>query len=99
MVHEIGHLLGTGRLDDKTFQQAPPLKIEGEVYSGDSFGNTIDTTPERVMLEGNTEKLWSVMSSSWNEPINYDPMSGVYIAFSIEEILKLEFDFINSKND
>jgi hypothetical protein len=96
VVHEIGHLLGTGRLDDKTFQQAPPLKIEGEVYSGEKG---VDRTPENVSLRFQKAEQWSIMSQGWNEEVNDNPMGGDYIAFSIEEILKLEFDFINSKND
>jgi len=39
------------------------------------------------------------MSQGWNEELNDDPMGDDYIAFSIEEILKLEFEDIDSKGD
>ena len=37
------------------------------------------------------------MSQGWNGEVNDDLMGGDYIAFSIEEILELEFDNINKK--
>ena len=97
VVHEIGHLLGTGRLDDKTFHQGPPLS-SGEIYSGDTVGSTVDTTPETVQLRVEDSETWSVMSDGWNEDIDDDPMGGRYIAFSIEEMLELEFEDVDSKN-
>jgi hypothetical protein len=39
------------------------------------------------------------MARGWNKPINDHPMDGIYIAFSGEEILELEFDDIDSKGD
>jgi len=99
LAHEVGHLLGTGRLDDKTYQQAAPLYNQGEVYSGGNDKDREDKTPEKVSLRLETSDTSSVMSEGWNEEVNDDPMGGDYIALSIEEILELEFDNINSKND
>jgi hypothetical protein len=96
-VHEIGHLLGTGRLDDKTFHQGPPLS-GAEIYSGDTVGSTVDTTPETVQLRVEDSETWSVMSDGWNEDIDDDPMGGRYIAVSIEEMLELEFEDVHSKD-
>ena len=93
-VHEIGHLLGAGRLDDKTFHRVFPNFGKGEVYSGEGD----DTTLEFIELEGDIEREWSTMSGG-NEAINNKPMSGDYIAFSIEEVLELEFQYIATRGD
>jgi len=93
--HEVGHLLGAGRLDKKAFDNAFPNIFEGEVYSGK---DTTDQTPENVNLEGDSLSEWSAMSSL-TDNIYLEPMDGRYIAFSIEEVLKLEFQDVDSKAD
>jgi hypothetical protein len=102
-VHEIGHLLGAGRLDDKTLHtlapdigkgEIKPDLSEGEVYSG----GDIDKSKEIVKLEGDVERRWSTMSTG-EDPIDDKPMSGNYIAFSIEEILMLEFKYIATRGN
>jgi hypothetical protein len=96
-------LLGAGRLDDKTLHtlapdigkgEIKPDLSEGEVYSG----SNIDKSKERVRLEGAIESEWSSMSAG-EDPIDNRPMSGNYIAFSIEEILMLEFQYIATRGD
>ena len=57
--HEVGHPLGTGRADDG--QQY--VILPKEVYSGDREFNR---TPERVILELDPVREWSVMISGWN---------------------------------
>jgi hypothetical protein len=97
-VHEIGHLLGTGRFDDTPYNlvaDIPPVDDADEVYSG----GTEDRSPERVELEGRNRILWSAMTSGWNDPVKYDPMKGEYITLSIEEVLEFEFEEIDSKDD
>lgn len=97
-VHEIGHLLGMGRLDDTPYNlvaDIPPVDDADEVYSG----GPEDKSPERVELEGRNRILWSAMTSGWNDPVKYDPMQGEYIALSIEEVLELEFEEIDSKDN
>ncbi|WP_158853311.1 hypothetical protein [Halorhabdus sp. CUG00001] len=91
IVHETGHLLGAGRADDGD----RPFNIPNEVYSG----NDGDQTKEFVELQGNTRRFWSVMSSGWDDQVTYNPMNGEYIAFSIEELLTVEFHNIDSTND
>lgn len=87
-VHELGHLLGAGRNDDgRTLGVATD-----EVYSGG--GN--DDTPEEVGFAGAESDEWSVMSSGWNAPVDNPPMSGTYIAFSIEELSTIEFHDIQT---
>ena len=58
----------------------------------------MDQTPENVNLEGDSLSEWSAMSSL-TDNIYLEPMDGRYIAFSIEEVLKLEFQDVDSKAD
>ena len=67
-----------------------------EVYSGDRES---DRTPERVILELDPVREWSVMISGWNSELNDQPMGGRYIAVSIEELSTLEFDDIDSREE
>ena len=90
--HEVGHLLGTGRADDG--QQY--VILPKEVYSGDRES---DRTPERVILELDPVREWSVMISGWNSGLNDQPMGGRYIAISIEELSTLEFDDVDSREE
>lgn len=67
------------------------------VYSGNvDNGTKIDQTPEGITLMGDRETRWSVMSSGWQPSANDPPMSGDYIAFSIEELLTSEFPNIDT---
>jgi len=98
-VHEIGHLLGTGRLDDTPYSLTGPAD---EVYSGavKPRRDFTDKTPENVTLASlNTTRYWSVMTGGWHPEVDDGPMNGEYIAFSIEELLELEFEDIDSKGD
>ena len=89
--HEVGHLLGTGRADDG--QQY--VILPKEVYSGDP--ESADPTIEEVILESIVKEEWSAMSRSWNDAVNFKPMAGRYIAFSIEELSTLEFEDIQTR--
>jgi hypothetical protein len=89
--HEVGHLLGTGRADDG--QQY--VILPREVYSGDPDSD--DPTIEEVILESIVKEEWSAMSRSWNDAVNFKPMAGRYIAFSIEELSTLEFEDIQTR--
>jgi hypothetical protein len=99
-VHEIGHLLGAGRLDDTPYRLK---KTEGpnEVYSGapSDTRDVPDKTLERVRLEGMNTFNWSAMVGGYHDSLNDRPMDGEYIAFSIEELLELEFESIDSRGD
>ncbi|WP_154553138.1 VWA domain-containing protein [Halorhabdus sp. CBA1104] len=88
IVHETGHLLGAGRADDGD----RPFNIPNEVYSGKPG----DDTEENVELEGDARTQWSVMSGGWNEYIGNHPMNERYIAFSVEELMTIEFENIDS---
>jgi hypothetical protein len=90
--HEIGHLIGGGRPDDKTVDEVAPHFGAGEVYSGGGD----DKTPEIVVLEGRERSRWSAMSGA-SSAVDDEPMSGDYVAFSIEEVLILEFQHIATK--
>jgi hypothetical protein len=90
--HEIGYLFGTGRADDG--QQY--VIVPKEVYNGDRDS---DRTPERVILELDPVREWSVMISGWNSELNDQPMGGRYIAVSIEELSTLEFDDVDSREE
>jgi len=103
-VHEIGHLLGAGRLDDKSLDtlapdiwkgEIKPDLSEGEVYSGDP---NVDKTPELVDIGDISGPEWSTMSDEY-AAVDDQPMNGVYVAFSIEEVLKLEFQWIATRGD
>jgi len=89
--HEIGHIIGAGRADDGTQY----LLLPREIYSGYT-GSNEDPTPERVILNGSIRQRWSVMSSGWNNPLNDPPMAGRYFAFSVEELMTIEFNEMNS---
>jgi hypothetical protein len=90
--HEVGHLLGTGRADDG--QQY--VIVPKEVYSGDRDS---DRTPERVILESDLAREWSVMSSGWNSELNDQAVGDRYIAGSIEELSTLEFDDLETTEE
>jgi hypothetical protein len=88
-IHELGHLLGTGRADDDEWVVLPD-----EVYSGSGD----DPTNEGIGYTGPDRYEWSVMSSGWNDPIDYTPMQGDYVAFSIEELSTINFNNIDTKD-
>ena len=92
--HEIGHLIGGGRPDDKTVDEVAPNFGAGEVYSGGGD----DKTPETVVLKDRERSRWSAMSGT-SSAVDDKPMSGEYVAFSIEEILELEFQHIATKGN
>lgn len=89
--HELGHLLGAGRADDENQFVVFP----DEVYSGSDR----DETDEDVGYTGPNQYEWSVMSSGWNSPINNPPMSGNYVAFSVEELSTVTFKNIDTKGE
>ncbi|WP_459190661.1 hypothetical protein [Halosimplex sp. J119] len=91
MMHEIGHLLGAGRLDDgKTIHYWPK-----EIYSGSVDEQNPDPTMEN--LSSPTMERWSVMSAGYPNDVTKPPMSEEYFAFSIEEALTIEFHRIDSR--
>ncbi len=90
MVHETGHLLGIGRVDD-----GGTWNPFAEVYSGDSD----DSSPEDVGYSGNDYVQWSVMANGWQDTMNSSPMSGKYLAFSIEELSTVELYHIDTMNE
>jgi hypothetical protein len=87
VTHEVGHLMRTGRNDDGDI-------IEGleEIYSGDGD----DETKEYI---SQSTRRWSAMASGWESGINDPPMDGDYVAFSIEELLTIELNEIDTVND
>jgi len=93
MVHEVGHLLGAGRNDDGSIAGLVPQ----EVYSG--FG-TDDNTSEIVVINniGETDD-WSVMFRGWQRELTNGPIHGDYIPFSVEELLTVEFNEIETKDE
>lgn len=97
MMHELGHLLGVGRADDSDQYVVFP----DEIYSGRIVPNDVtssDPTIEYIRLRGNLEREWSVMSGGWNNPINKQPMDGVYVPYSIEELSTINFENIDTLN-
>ena len=88
MIHETGHLLGAGRNDDGSIAGVVPE----EIYSGGSG----DSTPEEIGYSGPESDEWSIMSSGFNDPIDSQPMNGNYVAFSIEEVLTVEFNEVET---
>lgn len=56
------------------------------------------TIEQSVQLRLEDSETWSVMSDGWNEDIDDDPMGGRYIAYSIKEMLELEFEDVDSKD-
>ncbi|WP_158853296.1 VWA domain-containing protein [Halorhabdus sp. CUG00001] len=93
IVHETGHLLGAGRADDGD----RPFNIPNEVYSGKRG----DDTWENITLPNSIKpkKTWSAMSGGWNDEFESPPMDGAYIAFSIEEVVTVEFNNIDSMEE
>lgn len=90
IMHEMGHVMGAGRVDDK--------EISGytreEIYSG----HTDDPTKERLQ-SGHIG--WSVMRSGWDDFRRDDilirnPLSRHYFVFSIEELSTVETHNITS---
>jgi len=78
LVHELGHALDLGELDDR----------DGEVYSGDEDENrTDDYTPESTIVGGDVTQEWSVMAFAKDPSMFAGPMNGTYFGFSIEELL------------
>lgn len=55
-------------------------------------GGDNDDTPEEVGYAGPIGDEWSVMSGGWNPPVANRPMDGHYFAFSIEELLTIELN-------
>ena len=89
MIHETGHLLGAGRNDDGSIAGVVPQ----EVYSG----NSDDDTLEIATIGGVETDRWSVMVSGNRNEFTDPPISGDYIPFSIEEILTIEFNEIETR--
>ena len=93
-MHELGHALGVGWLDDKG-----PGHI-AECYSGDfcvgqySVGGSDDETPEEVVFPNsqNPDSGWSIMAPT-DRP---DSLGGDRFVFSIEELLTVDFESIPS---
>ena len=99
-MHELGHSLGVGWLDDKG-----PGHI-AECYSGDfcvgqfGVGGGDDETPETVDLAPNnpnsgTTNQWSIMSTTGRP----NTVVTVYYGFSLEELMTIDFRDIPSTND
>jgi len=84
LVHELGHVVDTGELDERDGVD--------EVYSGKPDGVDEDYTPERTELNGSIQTEWSVMGNGKLEEMFYPPMNGSYYAFSIEELLSIRSD-------
>ncbi len=90
IIHETGHLLGAGRADDgQTIGGMPE-----EIYSGEA----LDDSPEEIGFSDPEGEQWSVMSSGWKDPVQFQPMNGDYIAFSIEELSTVEFNDIETRD-
>ena len=87
-VHEVGHLFDAG-FNDET----GPM---GEVYSG----NGADGSPEYVELpnSGQPTDIWSTMASGWQPAYGAAPMNGNYVAFSVEELLTVDLERVDSKD-
>lgn len=82
-VHEIGHELSIGRVDDD-----PALVGFEEVYSGSEDDPTVERVINpRANLPVNE---WSVMSSGLDEEQYVGTTKDRYTAFSIEELLTLD---------
>jgi len=96
-MHELGHGLGVGWLDDKG-----PGHI-AECYSGDfcvgqfGVGGGDDETPEEVVFPNsqNPDSVWSIMAPT-DRP---DSLGGDRFVFSIEELLTVDFESIPSTDD
>ena len=57
------------------------------------------TNPESVSLASRNTAYWSAMIGDWHPTLDDGPMYGEYIPYSIEEVLELEFENIDSKGD
>ena len=90
LVHETGHLLGAGRNNDRSIAGVVPQ----EVYSGNSDDNTSE---EVVLGSSGTTNTWSVMSAGYQSEISDPPINGTYIPFSIEEVITIEFNEIETR--
>jgi hypothetical protein len=90
MIHETGHLLGTDRNEDRSIAGVVPE----EVYSGNSDDNTSE---EVVLGSSGTTNTWSVMSAGYQSEISDPPINGTYIPFSIEEVITIEFNEIETR--
>jgi len=82
-VHEIGHILDLGEVDDRGGR---------EIYSGRNQQNNVDYTPEFVANResGNDVREWSVMSNGIQQDNYLHPTDGTYTAFSIEEFQTMD---------
>jgi len=76
LVHEVGHVLEIGELDDRNWKSS--TIGEDEVYSGFSGGNGRDYTPENTRIENRGRSEWSIMSSGFTESMLMKPMNGSY---------------------
>ena len=99
LMHETGHALSIGWLDDMSMAVGGAVAPHGrEVYSGDVQGKVgpPDETPEHVVFPGSRERWWSLMQSGTARDIS-DQQLPRY-AYSIEELMTIDFEEIPSKN-
>jgi hypothetical protein len=85
-------MIGAGRNDDGDVAN---IALQ-EVYSG----NPQDDTPENITVTGLSRRsaTWSVMSEGWNPDFSVPPINGEYIPYSIEEVLTIEFNEIETRD-
>ena len=58
---------------------------------------TLLKSPGSVNLASGNTAYWSAMTGGWHPEVDDGPMYGEYIPYSIEEVLELEFEDIDSK--
>ncbi|WEL22833.1 hypothetical protein [Halorhabdus sp. BNX81] len=98
-MHELGHALSIGWLDDKGPGHIAECYSGGSCYGEFGVGGGDDETPEEVDRQpgqpGGISDDWSVMSST-AEPERMDRRR---FAFSLEELFTVDFSDIPSKNE
>ena len=71
-------------------------KLCGAVKKDRSFA---DKTPENISLASGNTTYRSAITDGWHSEVDDGPMYGEYIPYSIEEVLELEFEDIDSSGD
>jgi hypothetical protein len=81
-LHELGHSLSIGEIDDNRSRRLP----FSEVYSG----SLQDDTVGQVEIRSDTESVWRIMRAGWgDQSLIYHQNTGYHV-YSIEELLSAQ---------